>query len=270
MSSKPPDHVAQNYEGQKGPRARSIARPVSALALSNKAGFVIKEHQHSRHQLIYAISGVMTIQAHKSIWTVPPSHALWMPAGVDHQIRMVTAVEIRTLYFQTSAISMPTNKCLVFAVTPLLRELIVRAMQMPPHYRSGTANERIMQLICDEVTQLQVRHFTLPLPTDRRLQLLSEQILRDLSDNRTIGQLGQIIGLSERSVMRLFLSETGFTVAGWRQQARLMQAFVLMEQGLSTTRISSDLGYASASAFSKMFQKVFGETPRAKIKRADL
>jgi AraC-like DNA-binding protein len=268
MRSKPPDHIVKDSHGQKGPRARSIARPVSALALSNKAGFVIKEHQHSRHQLIYAIRGVMTIRAHQSIWTVPPSHALWMPAGVEHQIRMVTAVEMHTLYFQTNAISMPETKCSVLAVTPLLRELIVRAMQIPPHYRKGTADERIMQLISDEVTQLQVRQFSLPLPTDRRLRHMSEHILRDLSDNRTIGQLGQIIGLSERSVMRLFLAETGFTVSGWRQQARLMQAFVLMERGLSTTRISSDLGYASASAFSKMFQKVFGETPRAKSMRA--
>jgi AraC-like DNA-binding protein len=267
MRPKLPTLTSRTNLSSKGVLARSVARPVSALARSDKAGVVISLHRHSRHQLIYAISGVMTIQAKQSIWIVPPSHALWVPANVEHSIRMDTSVEMRTLYFQPRSIAMSEKDCSVLAVTPLLRELIVRAMAVAPHYKIGSSDERLMQLMADEVSQLIGRQFSLRMPTDRRLQHLCEHVLRDLSQTLTIEQLGQLVGLSERSVIRLFTVETGLTPSRWRQQARLMHAFVLTERGLSMTRISVDLGYSSVSAFSKMFSKVFGQTPRSEFAR---
>jgi AraC-like DNA-binding protein/mannose-6-phosphate isomerase-like protein (cupin superfamily) len=267
MRPKLPSHTTRTNSSLKGALARSVARPVSALTRSDKTGVVIALHRHSRHQLIYAIRGVMTIEAKQSIWTVPPSHALWMPAEVEHSIRMDTSVEMRTLYFQPKSIHMSEKDCSVLAVTPLLRELIVRAMVVAPHYKIGSRDERLMLLLTDEVSQLKGRQFSLRMPTDRRLQHLCEHLLRDLSQTRTIAQLGQLVGLSERSVVRLFTVETGLTPSRWRQQARLMHAFVLTERGLSMTRISTELGYSTVSAFSKMFSKVFGETPRTKFAR---
>ncbi len=69
----------------------------------------------------------MTIEALGSIWTIPSNYSLWIPARVQHSVKMDTQVDMRTLYLMTGVVNAPTDRCQVRAVSPLLRELIVRA-----------------------------------------------------------------------------------------------------------------------------------------------
>lgn len=247
--------------------AMGVPRPVSAWARSDPAGHVIAPHQHARAQLIYAIAGVMTVQARGSFWTIPPSHALWMPAQVPHSIRMDTAVEMRTLYFRPGAVRAMAGECRVLAVTPLLRELVLRAMATDPHYRPRSADGRLMQLIVDEVGLLQELPLSLRMPADKRLNRLCAQLLADVAGRETIAELGRRVGLSERSVIRLFPLETGLSLHRWRQQARLMRAFAMLQQGQGVARTAEQLGYGSAAAFGRMFRKLYGCSPRAAVQR---
>lgn len=243
--------------------ANRVPRAVSALARSDPAGHCIAAHQHTRDQLLYAIRGVMTIRAGGSIWTIPSSHGLWVPARVEHALRMDADVEMRTLYFDPEAIAGMPDACCVLSITPLLRELILRAMSIRPDYARDGADGRIMQLIIDEVGRLEHQPLSLKLPADKRLTRLCAHILANLADTSSIAQLGARVGLSERSVIRLFPLETGMSPHRWRQQARLLRAFVLMEQGMSITRIALELGYGGPAAFTRMFGKLFGYPPRA-------
>lgn len=205
----------------------------------------------------------MTIRANGSIWTIPPSHGMWMPAHMEHAIRMDAAVEMRTLYFLPGVVQGKVDACRVLAVTPLLRELVLRAMTITPHYDVDGAEGRIMQVLVDEVGRLVRQPLSLKLPTDKRLLKLCEALLADMSNSASIAELGESVGLSERSIIRIFPKETGLSLSRWRQQARLMRAFALAEQGMNMTQISLELGYGSASAFSKMFRKLFGQAPRS-------
>lgn len=49
----------------------------------------------------------------------------------------------------------------------------------------------------------------------------------------------------------------------WRQQALLARAIPLLNQGRPLSHIARELGYQSQSAFSAMFRRAFGESPRA-------
>lgn len=239
-----------------------MPRPVSAFARANRVGHVIKPHTHKRDQLIYAIRGVMTIQTSDSIWTIPSSYSLWTPAHVEHSVKMDTDVEMRTLYFIPGTVLGSPNECQVRAVSPLLRELIIRAMTIPPLYDENGPDGRLMQVIVDEICGQQVMPFSLRLPKDRRLDQLCRYLLGSLDESESIGQLGDKVGLSERSIIRLFPLETGMTLHHWRQQARLMRAFALAEQGKPLGAIANELGYSTPSAFAKMFRKMFGQSPR--------
>ena len=242
--------------------ANAVPRPVSAFARTNKAGLNIKQHAHERDQLIYAIHGVMTIRTHDSIWTIPPSYSLWIPARVVHAVKMDTEVEMRTLYFQQGVIAAQSTACQVRAVSPLLRELIIRAMSIPPLYDEEGPDGCLMRVIVDEVCRQESVPLLLKLPKDRRLEQLCRHLLSSLDQSESIGLLGAKFGLSERSIIRLFPLETGLTLHRWRQQARLMRAFALAEQGKSLGAIAGELGYCSQSAFAKMFRKIFGQSPR--------
>ena len=245
--------------------AEVVPRPISAMADSLAKGVVIPAHSHRRAQLIFAISGTMTVQASGSLWTLPPSHALWVPAGVVHEIRTHGAVEMRTLYVQPGHAERIKNECRVLFVSPLLRELIVRAVELPRFYDERGTGGRLMGLILDEVASLPAQPLGLRVPRDPRLLRLCGLLLRDLSSPGSIAKLGAAVGLSERSVMRLFPKETGFSLRRWRNQARLLKAFELFEQGRSVTSVALEVGYPSPSAFSKMFRRTMGRAPMAML-----
>jgi AraC-like DNA-binding protein len=231
------------------------------MADSLPGGAVIPAHSHRRAQLIFATAGTMTVHASGSLWILPASHALWMPPGIVHDIRTAGPVELRTLYIQSQHTERIGSRCRVLFVSPLLRELIVRAIALPPLYDTRGMAGRLMMLILDEIAALPPQPLELRMPRDVRLQKLCERVLADLSLTHSIAQLGGWVGLSERSVARLFPRETGLSFGKWLSQARLLKAFELFEQGQSVTRVALDLGYSSPSAFTKMFRRGLGTTP---------
>ena len=82
---------------------QQVPRAVAAMPKDFAAGFVIEPHSHERAQLIYATAGTMRVATDGSMWVVPPQRALWMPAGVDHGIVMLSDVTMRTLYLRDDA-----------------------------------------------------------------------------------------------------------------------------------------------------------------------
>lgn len=231
------------------------------MADSLPAGAAIPEHSHRRAQLIYAHTGTMKVRAAGNLWMLPASHALWMPPGVVHEIRMAGPVEMRTLYIEPRHAGRIGRDCRVLFVSPLLRELILRAMELPLLYDVRGMEGRVMALILDELAALPAQPLGLRMPADARLLRLCERVLDDLSVRPRIAALGAAVGLSERSVARLFLRQTGMSFGRWLQQAKLLRAFELFEQGRSVTRVALELGYAGPSAFTKMFRRSLGKTP---------
>ncbi|MFR8055148.1 MAG: helix-turn-helix domain-containing protein [Bilophila wadsworthia] len=73
--------------------------------------------------------------------------------------------------------------------------------------------------------------------------------------------------MSEKTLARLFIRQTGQTFGRWLQIMRLQHAMTEIEQGQSVTAVALDCGYNSVSAFISAFKKHFGSTPGAIAKR---
>jgi AraC-like DNA-binding protein len=248
-----------HFDFKASAAAEAVRRPVTALADSLPAGTSIPPHSHRRGQLIYAVAGTMSVQADGTFWILPASHALWVPPGVIHEISMTGPVEMRTLYVERRAAACIATKCRVLFVSPMLRELIARAMDLPRLY--DRAGSRVMSLILDETSRLPAQPLGLRMPRDARLARLCRALLRQLSSPPSIAKLGSSVGLSERSVTRLFPKETGLSFRAWHNQARLLKAFELFEAGNTVTRVALEVGYSSPSAFAKMFRRAMGKPP---------
>lgn len=233
------------------------------MADSLPKGELIPPHCHRRAQLIFAVRGTMTIQADGGRWTVPPSHALWVPAGMVHEIRTHGPLEMRTLYVQPGHARHIGSECRVLFVSPLLRELILRAMALPRLYDPSGMGGAVMQLILHEIAALPAQPLGLRMPRDPRLLRLCGLLLDDLAGPVSLSRLGSSVGLSQRSVMRLFPNQTGMSFGRWRNQARLLKAFELFEQGRGVTSVALEVGYSSPSAFAKMFRRAMGKAPMA-------
>lgn len=62
------------------------ALPVIPLAMEVSNAGCAAAHAHPRGQLIYADKGVMRVICRRDIWVVPPSQAVWVPPGIEHEV----------------------------------------------------------------------------------------------------------------------------------------------------------------------------------------
>ncbi len=220
-------------------------------------------HFHDRGQLVFASSGILNVTTEDGAWVVPPQRAVWIPMRTHHSILSKTKVELRTVYIDEREAGAVPSKCCVIAVSPLLRELLLTAMTVPPDYESGGRDERVMTLIIDEFSRAEAntRDFFLPLPRDRRVKPIVDAILDDSEAPATLAVWSQKVGASERTIQRIFEAETGLHFSTWKKQVILLEALRKLSDGESVLNVALDLGYSSPSAFTYMFRQAFGVTP---------
>ncbi|PMR73618.1 AraC family transcriptional regulator [Billgrantia endophytica] len=219
-------------------------------------------HWHDKAQLMYVISGVLTIHAAGSIWTVPPHCALWIPGGVSHGGRVAGHIKIANLYIDPRLAPPLGDDCGILFVQPLLRELIFRfeaPAQLERMDRDRKA--RLIAVLFDELLEAPVEPIHLPMPIERRLRRLTDSMIEKPAQRFTIDEWGARIGASNRTISRLFQRETGMSFIRWRQQLHVGIALQRLAQGESVTNIAGDLGYESVSAFISMFRRMLGTTP---------
>ena len=73
----------------------------------------------------------------------------------------------------------------------------------------------------------------LPWPNDERLQQLCENLLNNQGYLPTLDNLADKINVSSRTLMRLFVKETGLTFRHWVQQMHVISAVTLLDDGYS-------------------------------------
>ena len=240
---------------------QDVPRAIAAMAKDFPDGHRIAPHRHRRSQLVFAAEGVMVVSTTQGTWVVPPNRAVWMPAETEHSIRSWGNVAMRTLYIRADAAGPLPGKCCVIAVSPLLRELILRAVELPLLYDERGPAGRVMALILDEIRTLPELPLHLPWPADPRLRRLCEAIRGDPASERRLEDWAADVGASSRTLARLFRRETGMSFGAWRQQVRLVDALGRLATGQPVTTVALDLGYQSPSAFTSMFRRALGRAP---------
>lgn len=237
---------------------RAVIGRTIELALTGET----KAHRHRKAQLLYIISGAITIEAATGIWTVPPHCAIWIPAGIAHRARTTGQISIGNLYIDPNLIHSFLEECRIVFIQPLLRELILRFVGEPQCYPEGETREaRLVSVLLDELQAAPVEPLHLPMPRDRRLQRLTETLIGDPSLRFTIEEWGARVGVSNRTLSRLFQQQTGMSFGQWKQQLHVGLGLQRLARKDSVTNIAIDLGYESTSAFIAMFRRILGTTP---------
>jgi len=238
-------------------------RPVAALSQDYPAGASTGEHAHARAQLLFASEGVMVVRAAAGYWVVPPSRAVWLVPDVPHEVRMCGPVKMRTVFVAPDAAPATMAESQVVAVSPLLRELILAAAHLPLEYAEDSRDGRVMQLLLDELQTLSVLPLHLAMPADRRLRQVCEALTAAPADETGGAAWAARLGITPRTLQRLFVKETGLSFRQWRQQARLLFALERLAAGARVIDVAFDAGYVSQSAFAAMFRSQFGVPPSA-------
>lgn len=236
-------------------------RPIAALASDYADGAHIEPHHHPRAQLIHAVSGVMTVSSRTGSWVVPSGRAVWMPAHEKHAIRIAGHVTMRTVYVKENARPGLLPGCEVIEVSAFLREAIVAATRIPLDYVSGGRDERVMELILDEIEAAPRIGLHLPMPRDPRLARLCQQMIANPSKPVTLEELAAKVHVSGRTLARLFQSELGMNFGDWLRRMRLLLSLQRLAAGASVAEVALEHGYESPSAFTAMFRRTLGLSP---------
>jgi len=244
-------------------------RPVAALASDHPHGEHIPPHEHPRAQLIHALTGVMTVVSDGQSWVVPTGRAVWMPAGSEHAIRIAGDVTMRTVFIEPGARPGLPESCEVIEVSPFLREALVTAIRIPLDYPLGGRDQRVMELILDEIAAAPRLPLTVPMPRDPRLARLCDKMIADPSAPVTLESLAAEIHVSGRTLARLFHRELGTSFGEWQRRMRLLLSLPRLAAGASVLEVALEHGYDSPSAFAAMFRRTVGVSPTAYLTLGD-
>jgi AraC-like DNA-binding protein len=241
----------------------AVPRPVTAVGNDYPAGHVHPAHRHRRSQLLFAEWGTMLVQTAEGAWMVPAHQGIWIPAGVTHGITMLSRVATRSVYLEDSAANGMARQCRVVGISPLLRQLLIEAVDLPPEYDPLGRAGKIMSLLIDEIHAAPVLPLSLPLPNHGQLAQRCQRFLGHPTAQDTLELWACELGLSRRTFTRLFRRQTGLTFSAWQRRACLLQAMPRLLGGERVTTIAYDLGYSSPAAFTVMFKQLVGLAPNA-------
>lgn len=253
-------HTQAGELGELG-TLRALPRPVFGHASSLQNRAIGQTHSHAWAQLSYAIQGVIEVSTLAGRYVVPPMFAVWIPAGIPHGVHCAVDTTIRSLYIDPAALPHRRTDCHVLVVTPLLRELIREFSDVPIEYDEAGPAGRLVHVLLDQLVSAPNVALMLPWPQDLRLQQICADLQKNPDSQQKLSAYSQALGLSERSLSRLFLKETGLTFRLWRQRLRMLSALPLLERGDRVTDVALACGYDSMSSFIAAFREQLGFTP---------
>lgn len=245
-----------------------VPRDVVVIERVFAAGSRYPAHRHLRGQLAYARQGSISVMTRFGHWLVPPGRAVWVPAGVEHEMQMLGPVVMLNTFVSVDAavrvgLAAHYEVC---AVSPLLYQLLLQAVELPLEYPLEGRSHHLMGLLLTEIPMATVLPLHAPLPMHEGLATLCRSVLAAPTLQMDTDAMAAQMAMSRSTFTRFFRKETGVSYMQWRQQACLLAAIRRLEAGQSVTSVALELGYDSPSAFTALFRKTLGMSPQAYVR----
>lgn len=217
-------------------------------------------HSHPRHQLAWTDRGVLEVATATGTWVLPPTRALWIPAGTEHETRATRASVLRGAYLDQHGCPVAFSEPQPLRVGALLAALL---LHLDDEALPAEPRTRAEAILPDLLEPIDVVTVGVAMPSDERARELAEALVADPGDPRTLAQWGHAIGASARTLTRCFIADTGIPFSRWRAAVRMRAALPLLADGQPIARVAPAVGYDTASAFVAAFRRETGTTPGA-------
>jgi AraC-like DNA-binding protein/quercetin dioxygenase-like cupin family protein len=236
-------------------------RPAGAIvvgAFPMGAGVWFGAHAHPQHQVAWTARGVVAVTIGSDHWVLPPTRALWIPAGVVHRTGATRQAAMHGVYLDPARCRVGWTVPTAVPVGRLLGELIVHLCRDD----LGTVERaHAEEVVLDLLQPLPTTAVTVPMPADDRASRVAEALLADPADDRSLDALARAAGTSTRTLSRLFVQDTGLSFNRWRTRLRMQAALPLLADGQPVQRVAREVGYATPSAFVAAFRRTLGMSP---------
>lgn len=221
----------------------------------------IPRHAHDWDQLALISESAAIVETDAVYVVHPLLKGLWLPAGVEHSIYSPRRFYLHTLYFEPGTVRTDSHPQ-VLGLDNLARELVLLLCSAPQPSKRGPRHAHALALLEHVLPEAKPESFSLPRPSHERARRLADYLATQPGDGRSVEIIAaEIGGASLRTFERLFVEETGLSLAAWRRHSRLLTSLSLLAEGKSIGEIAHAVGYESAAAFSTAFKQCFGVSP---------
>ncbi|MEZ8832362.1 helix-turn-helix transcriptional regulator [Vibrio cyclitrophicus] len=242
--------------------ATSFHSPALVKTIDMPKGYIDKMHQHTWHQVIFPIKGLLQTKTDHYQHLVPHTSALFVPASIPHESIALSHTTFVGIYINPDFGTTYDPQVRTITLTPFLNELLQELRRQCEGHKSDEEVSRLLAVLHDQIMKGYVQTFQLLLPEDRRLKLIFEALTDIPALDWSLSEWGKKVGASERTLSRLFSKEFNTSFQLWRQQIRLIYSLSLLDEELSIQNIADKVGYQNDSSYIKAFKAYFDVTPQ--------
>ena len=250
------------------------ATALPAVTLTNFAAVVdpvavdhhFAAHHHEVDQLAWPRGGGMRVRVDNTHWRVTADQFVWIPAHSEHELWMEGGDSIMSLYMHPSLRPPGARwqRPLILPVDELTGSVV---KHLCVNDRALARRQAAVHLVRDLLEHTVESDDVLAMPLHPAARFVAKAIIDNPASERTLDDWARELGVSSKTLLRGFASETGSTFGRWRTRARTYRAAQLLSQGWSVQDAAAEVGYATATGFIKAYRNVYNATPAAHAAR---
>jgi AraC-like DNA-binding protein len=241
-----------------------------SLAYDGGEQLVTGWHSHDVHEIEYACRGMVEVKTEAGHYLLPPHQAAWIPASLPHKTTLNAGAQTLAVLFEPSLVPVAGDRVRIIAVSALLREMMLYSARWPiSRTESGAGADSFFQALGYVVAEAldDERPLHLPAATDPVVTAATDYTLSHL-DRVTVSDVTRAVGVSERTLRRIFSTHLGMSWRSYLLRARVLRSMALLAQpDRSVLEVSIAVGFDDAGAFARSFARHSGETPSAYKRR---
>lgn len=249
-----------------------IQKSTSEVILIKKTGWKevnLLRHSHSKHQIIYTLSGTLHIQIESTSYFIPEKHVAWIPAYVEHELSSRNRqVSLVVYYINLPDMDAAGNVFSIYAMNAVIAENLKYIGSKGPEIRYEESpalydfTRSFFRLLPSMSPSSGILLKTLLIPNDSRLHVVFDYMMAHLQEDLRMEQVARDCGFSVRNLSRLFHA-SGIRFSDYMNHQRIMRAIELFTDGGRTLQqVAYEVGYSTPNHFNRVFKQVTGVSPR--------
>ena len=227
-------------------------------------------HLHDVHEIEYACRGMVEVRTQAAHYLLPPHQAAWIPAGLQHQTTLNADGQTLAVLFEPGLVPAAGDRVRIIAVSALLREMMLYSVRWPiSRTESGAEADSFFHTLGYVVAGAldDERPLNLPVSADPVVTAATDYTRAHL-DRVAVSDVTRAVGISERTLRRIFHTHLGMSWRSYLLRARMLRSMAMLAQPDRTIlEVSIAVGFDDAGAFARSFARHCGETPSAYKRR---
>lgn len=245
------------------PDSNSIVGESFFVIESDNDGNIPSLHQHKTGQLCITLSGHAGIVGTEGYWSVPTACAAWCPPGTLHCGFLSPGACTIFVHFGPEFCKRLPETPQRLLLNPMTVAMTKHVTEAGIKWGESRQASLIWEVIVGELASAPAlpKAFA-PLPLSQKYRQLTEKAIDD-SEFRSLSakEVAARLNLSERTLRRRLLAETGLNFSAWIRQIKLLAGLKELRAGKSVEEASFSAGFQNPSSFIVAFKAVFGVTP---------